>query len=53
LTVIVAAGNSNKDACTGSPSSSEYAITVGASDIDDNRAYFSEYGDCVDIFAPG
>lgn len=53
LTVIVAAGNSNKDACTGSPSSSEYAITVAASDITDGRAYFSEYGNCVDIFAPG
>jgi len=53
LFVVVAAGNSNKDACTGSPSSSPYAFTVGASDITDSRAYFSEYGACVDIFAPG
>jgi subtilisin family serine protease len=53
MTVIVAAGNSDKDSCTGSPSSSEYAITVGASNITDFRAYFSEYGSCVDTFAPG
>jgi len=51
--LIVAAGNSNKDSCTGSPSSAPEAFTVGASYIDDYRAYFSEYGECVDIFAPG
>jgi serine protease len=51
--VVVAAGNSNKDSCTGSPSSSTDAFTIGASDIDDSRAYFSEYGKCVDAFAPG
>ncbi len=44
LFVVVAAGNSNKDACTGSPSSATQAYTVGASEIDDSRAYFSEYG---------
>lgn len=53
LFLAVAAGNSNKDSCTGSPSSAEKAFTVGASDINDNRAYFSEFGKCVDIFAPG
>jgi subtilisin family serine protease len=53
MLVIVAAGNSNKDACTGSPSSAPEAFTVGASSIDDSRAYFSEFGKCVDIFAPG
>ena len=51
--ITVAAGNSNKDSCTGSPSSAPEAFTVGASDIDDSRAYFSEFGPCVDIFAPG
>ena len=53
LFLAVAAGNSNKDSCTGSPSSADKAYTVGASDINDNRAYFSEFGNCVDIFAPG
>jgi len=51
--VVVAAGNSNKDACTGSPSSEPTAFTVGSSSIDDSRSYFSEYGECVDTFAPG
>ena len=51
--ITVAAGNSNKDSCTGSPSSAPEAFTVGASEIDDSRAVFSEYGPCVDIFAPG
>lgn len=42
--ITVAAGNSNKDSCTGSPSSSPDAYTVGASEWDDSRAYFSEFG---------
>lgn len=50
---IVAAGNSNDDACKYSPSGTPDALTVGASDPSDTRAYFSNYGDCVDIFAPG
>ena len=50
---IVAAGNSNDDACKYSPSGTPDALTVGASDPTDTRAYFSNYGDCVDIFAPG
>ncbi|ODV79117.1 vacuolar protease B [Suhomyces tanzawaensis NRRL Y-17324] len=49
----VAAGNENQDACNTSPASSEKAITVGASTISDARAYFSNYGKCVDIFGPG
>jgi len=53
ILVVVAAGNSNKDACSGSPSSAPEAFTVGASEIDDSRAYFSEFGACVKIFAPG
>ena len=50
---VVAAGNSNADACLSSPSSEPTAITVGASDINDARASFSNYGRCVDMFAPG
>ena len=51
--VVVAAGNSNKDSCTGSPAGSPHAFTVASSSIDDSRSYFSEYGSCVDTFAPG
>ncbi|KAG1140496.1 hypothetical protein G6F37_009021 [Rhizopus arrhizus] len=49
----VAAGNDNDDACDYSPAAAELAITVGASTIKDERAYFSNYGKCVDVFAPG
>ncbi|KAG0739986.1 hypothetical protein G6F66_011052 [Rhizopus arrhizus] len=49
----VAAGNDNEDACDYSPAAAELAITVGASTKEDRRAYFSNYGKCVDVFAPG
>ncbi|EEH05499.1 serine proteinase [Histoplasma capsulatum G186AR] len=49
----VAAGNDNADACNYSPAAAESAITVGASTLSDERAFFSNYGPCVDIFAPG
>lgn len=49
----VAAGNSNANACYSSPSSVATAVCVGASNIYDKRAYFSNYGKCVSIFAPG
>ncbi|ORY92092.1 peptidase S8/S53 domain-containing protein [Syncephalastrum racemosum] len=49
----VAAGNDNRDACNYSPAASELAITVGASNIRDERASFSNHGKCVDVFAPG
>ncbi|CAE6475255.1 unnamed protein product [Rhizoctonia solani] len=49
----VAAGNDNKDACNYSPAAAELAVTVGASTLGDERAYFSNHGSCVDIFAPG
>jgi aqualysin 1 len=49
----VAAGNDNGDACTKSPARTAEAITVGASTKTDARASFSNYGTCVDIFAPG
>ena len=53
ITVVVAAGNSNADACNYSPSRVLEAITVGATQSDDNRASYSNYGSCLDIFAPG
>ncbi|WP_030144490.1 S8 family serine peptidase [Glycomyces sp. NRRL B-16210] len=53
VTFAVAAGNEDTDACIKSPASSGEAITVGASDNTDTRAYFSNYGSCVDVFAPG
>lgn len=49
----VAAGNDNADACSYSPASAEKAVTVGASTLADERAYFSNFGKCTDIFAPG
>ncbi|CAG8712362.1 7284_t:CDS:2, partial [Cetraspora pellucida] len=57
--VVVAAGNDADDACNISPASEPSAITVGAVDIEptdnktNNIAYFSNFGKCVDIFAPG
>jgi len=53
VTFAVAAGNDNRDACDYSPAASEKAITVGASTLDDERAWFSNHGPCVDVFAPG
>ncbi|RJE24668.1 serine protease [Aspergillus sclerotialis] len=49
----VAAGNDNADACSYSPASAEKAVTVGASTLADERAYFSNFGKCTDVFAPG
>ena len=53
VTYVVAAGNSARDACTASPARSEHAITVGSTRNDDRRSSFSNFGSCVDIFAPG
>jgi len=50
---VVAAGNSNTDACTSSPARAGKAITVAATDSTDTRASYSNYGSCVDLFAPG
>src|SRR5574341_85518 len=49
----IAAGNSNANACNYSPARVSSAITVGATDSSDARASFSNYGSCLDIFAPG
>ncbi|KAJ7085979.1 peptidase S8/S53 domain-containing protein [Mycena crocata] len=51
--VAVAAGNDNEDACRHSPASAYKAVTVGASTLGDERASFSNFGACVDVFAPG
>lgn len=53
VTVVVAAGNSSADACNYSPARERSAITVGASTVLDGRASYSNYGTCVDMFAPG
>lgn len=46
-------GNDNRDACSYSPAAAENAVTVGASTLGDERAYFSNHGRCVDVFGPG
>ncbi|WP_433385769.1 ricin-type beta-trefoil lectin domain protein [Micromonospora sp. KLBMP9576] len=53
VTYVIAAGNSNNGACATSPQRVAEAIVVGATDDRDRRAGFSNYGSCVDIFAPG
>lgn len=53
VTFVVAAGNSNANACTGSPNRVAEAITVGSTTRTDARSSFSNFGACVDIFAPG
>jgi len=53
LTVVVAAGNSNSDACYFSPAFARNAITVGSTTSRDARSSFSNYGSCTNIWAPG
>ena len=53
VTYVIAAGNSNVSACNDSPARVAEAITVAASTSSDARASFSNFGSCVDIFAPG
>lgn len=50
---IVSAGNSGSDACDFSPADAARAVTVGATDKRDAQATFSNYGNCVDLYAPG
>ena len=47
---VVAAGNEDQDACDVSPAYSSRAITVGAFDIERKKIWFSNWGDCVDIW---
>jgi subtilisin family serine protease len=51
--VAVAAGNDNADACKGSPASAGSVEAAAASSSSDTRASFSDYGSCVDVYAPG
>jgi len=53
VTFVVAAGNSNANACNYSPARAASAITVGATTNTDARASYSNFGSCLDIFAPG
>ncbi|GAA5159161.1 S8 family peptidase [Ornithinimicrobium tianjinense] len=53
VTYAVAAGNDNANACSGSPNRVAEALTVGSSTRTDSRSSFSNYGSCVDLFAPG
>jgi len=53
LHFAVIVGGIQRDACNNSPASAEKAITVGASTLGDERASFSGFGPCVDVFAPG
>ncbi len=53
VTFVVAAGNSNANACNYSPARAATAITVGATTSTDARASYSNFGSCLDLFAPG
>lgn len=53
FTWVVSAGNSADDACYYSPASAANAITVAAMNSSDYRSTFSNYGPCVDLYAPG
>jgi len=53
VTCVVAAGNDNANACNYSPAGATSAITVGATDRTDTRSSFSNFGTCVNVFAPG
>lgn len=53
IAAVVAAGNETADACGVSPARVPNALTIGATDSRDARGSFSNYGSCVDLFAPG
>ena len=54
VVVVVAAGNGKVDACLDtSPASTVSAITVGSTTINDAKSSFSNWGSCVDVYAPG
>lgn len=53
IVMVVAAGNEDSDACDTSPASEPSAVTVGATDDTNQRASYSNWGSCLDIFGPG
>lgn len=53
VATVIAAGNSNQDACSASPARVPMAITIGSTDKTDTKSSFSNFGNCVDWFAPG
>ena len=53
IVVVTAAGNSDCDSCLQTPAFAPHAITVGASSSIDEAAVFSDFGKCIDIYAPG
>jgi subtilisin family serine protease len=53
ISYSIAAGNSSTDACTVSPASAPAALTVGATTKIDGQASYSNFGSCVDLYAPG
>jgi subtilisin family serine protease len=53
VTYVVAAGNDNRDACKGTPERIPAVLSVAAVDKTDKRASSSQWGTCVDLFAPG
>jgi len=53
VAIAVAAGNSNANACNSSPARAVNAITTGSTTTSDARSSFSNFGTCLDIFAPG
>jgi subtilisin family serine protease len=53
VTIVVAAGNSNANACNSSPARAANAVTVGSTTTTDSRSSFSNFGSCLDLFAPG
>lgn len=53
MITVVAAGNSNSDAIDFSPAGADYAITVAASDWNDTKPLFSNWGEKIDVAAPG
>ncbi|MBD1557815.1 S8 family peptidase [Vibrio sp. S9_S30] len=53
VSFMLAAGNENSDACNTSPARVASGVTVGSTTSSDSRSSFSNWGSCVDVFAPG
>ena len=53
IVVVAAAGNSGTSACNSTPAGTRGTISVGASSSSDNEPSWSNYGQCVDMYAPG